>query len=299
MQGIILLKKPKGITSFSAVSRVRRLCGIKRVGHTGTLDPLAEGVLPILVGRATALSSYVTDADKSYIARVRLGLTTDTEDITGEVLKELPVSVTEAELIAAANAFSGKIMQVPPMYSAISQNGVRLYKLAREGKTVEREAREIVIKKIEVSDFDGRDFTLSVCCSKGTYIRSLCRDIGEKLGCGATLTELLRTETAGFSIENAVALEDLSEENVCAFLKPADLAVAHLPFTSVTEKQAIRFSNGGELDLTRIKGSFSDRELVRVKFGEILLGLGIVMAERGILKVECVINDAKGSDCGA
>jgi tRNA pseudouridine55 synthase len=251
------------------------------------------------VGRATALSSYVTDADKSYIARVRLGLTTDTEDITGEVLRETEVSVTEEELLAAANAFLGKIMQVPPMYSAISQNGVRLYKLAREGKTVEREAREIEIKKIEVSDFDGRDFTLSVSCSKGTYIRSLCRDIGEKLGCGATLFELLRTETAGFSIENAVALEDLSEENIAQYLNPADLAVAHLPVTSVTEKQAIRFSNGGELDLMRIKGSFSDGQLVRVKFGEILLGLGIVLAERGILKVECVINDAKGSDCGA
>jgi len=299
LQGIILLRKPKGITSFSAVARVRRLCGVKRVGHTGTLDPLAEGVLPILVGRATALSSYITDGDKGYIARVRLGITTDTEDITGTVLTEKEVCVSAEELLSAAEAFKGKLEQVPPMYSAISRDGVRLYKLAREGKVVEREPREITVHSIEVSDFDGREFTLAVRCSKGTYIRSLCRDIGERLGCGATMTELLRTETAGFSIKDTVSLDDLTEENIKEHIKPADLALLGYPSVSVTEKQAIRFSNGGELDLLRLKGSFNDGDIVRVKFGDILLGLGIVRAEMGILKVECVINDKQGSDSNA
>lgn len=296
MQGIILLRKPKGITSFSAVSRIKRLCATKRVGHTGTLDPLAEGVLPILVGRATALSSYITEADKGYIARVRLGLTTDTEDITGEVLTRHEVQVSEEELKSAVFSFLGKIMQVPPMYSAISRDGVRLYQLAREGKTVEREPREIEIKEISASDFDGTEFSLSVRCSKGTYIRSLCRDIGEKLGCGATMTELLRTETAGFCLEDTVALEDLTPENIREYLLPSDRALPALSSVSVTEKQAVRFSNGGELDLMRIKGSITDGEIVRVKYGDILLGLGIVLQDKGILKVECVINDKQGSD---
>ncbi len=296
MQGIVLIRKPKGITSFGAVARIKRLCSTKRVGHTGTLDPLAEGVLPILVGRATALASYIIDGDKAYTARVRLGITTDTEDITGEVLETREVSVTEEALTEAVESFFGKQLQVPPMYSAISRDGVRLYQLAREGKTVEREPREIEIKAISVRDFCGDEFTLDVRCSKGTYIRSLCRDIGEKLGCGATMTELLRTETAGFSLENAVALDDLNEENINNYLMPSDCALPQCPEVFVTEKQAIRFSNGGELDLVRLKTSLEDGEVVRVKFDNILLGLGKVSKEQGILKVECVINDSKGSD---
>ena len=182
------------------------------------------------------------------------------------------------------------------MYSAISRDGVRLYQLAREGKTVEREPREIVIEGISAEDFDGRDFTLHVRCSKGTYIRSLCRDIGEKLGCGAVMTELLRTETAGFPLADTVSLDELTEENVRSFIKPADTALLGLSQVSVTEKQAVRFANGGELDLLRLKGSFRDGEIVRVKYGDILLGLGSVCAEQGFLKIECVINDKNGSD---
>lgn len=296
MQGIILVRKPKGITSFSVVARIKRLCATKRVGHTGTLDPLAEGVLPILVGRATALASYIIDGDKAYTARVRLGITTDTEDITGEVLETRDVNVTEEQLLSVVSSFFGKQLQVPPMYSAISRDGVRLYQLAREGKTVEREPREIEIKAISAYDFSQNEFTLEVRCSKGTYIRSLCRDIGEKLGCGATMTELLRTETAGFCLENSVPLDDLTEENVKNYLMPSDCALPGCAEVSVTEKQAIRFSNGGELDLVRLKANLSDGAIVRVKFGNILLGLGKVLKEQGILKVECVINDSKGSD---
>ncbi len=299
MQGIILVNKPKGITSFSAVARVRRLCGTKRIGHTGTLDPLAEGVLPILVGRATALSSYITAGDKSYKARVRLGITTDTEDITGEVLRSREVKATEADIIAVCDSFLGKTAQIPPMYSAISRDGVRLYQLAREGKVVEREPREIEIKSIEAAEFTDNEFTLTVCCSKGTYIRSLCRDIGEKLGCGATMTELLRTETAGFSLADSVPLDELNEQNIKDYIKPSDFALPSLREVSVTERQAVRFSNGGELDLIRLHTEVVEGELLRVKYGGILLGLGQVQQEKGILKVMCVINDKQGSDSNA
>ncbi len=298
MQGIILVNKPKGITSFGAVARIKRLCGTKRVGHTGTLDPDAEGVLPILVGRATALTSYILESKKSYVARVRLGITTDTEDITGTVLSECEVNIEKDRLSEVVNGFLGEIQQVPPMYSAISKNGVRLYTLAREGKVVEREPRTVVIEKLSVSDFDGREFTLDVTCSKGTYIRSLCRDIGEKLGCGAVMTELTRTETAGFPIEKTVRLDELSEENVKKYLLPAENAVPEFKSVSVTEKQAVRFSNGGELDIIRLHGySFSDGEFVCVKFGNVMLGIGKADLMKGQLTVECVINDKDGSDC--
>ncbi len=298
MQGIILLNKPKGITSFGAVAAIKRLCGTKRVGHTGTLDPEAEGVLPILVGRATALTSYILESKKSYIARVRLGITTDTEDITGAVLSKTEVNVTENRLLEVVNSFLGETQQVPPMYSAISKNGVRLYTLAREGKVVEREARTIKIEKISVSNFDGTDFSLEVTCSKGTYIRSLCRDIGERLGCGAVMTELLRTETAGFTIDKTVRLDDLTPENVREYLLSSENAVPHFKRVSVTEKQAVRFSNGGELDTVRLHGyTFTDGEYACVKYGNVMLGIGKADLQKGQLTVECVINDKDGSDC--
>lgn len=297
MQGILLLSKPKGMTSFAAVAAVRRLCGTKRVGHTGTLDPLAEGVLPILVGRATALSSYITETEKSYRARVRLGVTTDTEDITGKVLTEKNVSVSEEALKEAVASFLGDQAQIPPMYSAIKRDGQRLYALARQGVEVEREPRAITIKNISCYDFDGRDFTLDVTCSKGTYIRSLCRDIGEKLGTGATMTELLRTETAGFSLKATVALEKLTSENVKEYLLPAENALPTAEKLSVTEKQAIRFSNGGELDISRTGlVKVVDGALVRVMFGSVMLGVGQVNVEKNEIRVMCVINDKDGSD---
>lgn len=297
MQGIILLNKPKGITSFGAVAAVRRICGTKRIGHTGTLDPLAEGVLPILVGRATALSSYITDGDKGYTARVRLGLTTDTEDISGEVLSRCEAAVTEQELIDVCRFFLGKSEQVPPMYSAIKMDGQRLYKLAREGKVVERRPREIEIKEIVCRDIKGEFFTLDVLCSKGTYIRSLCRDIGEKLGCGAVMCELVRTLAAGFSVDDAVTPQQLEKDGAAAHLISADSAFAHLPYVQLTERQAVRFANGGEIDIARTPYSpKADGEILRVRFGGVLLGLGRVSLDCGQIKVECVINDKDGSD---
>lgn len=295
MQGLILVNKPKGITSFVAVAKVRRLTNIKRVGHTGTLDPLAEGVLPILIGRATSLCSYITETEKSYTARVKLGITTDTEDITGNVLTENKVSVSEENLKRVAESFLGESMQIPPMFSAIKVDGKRLYSLARQGESVERTPRKIFVKSIAVRDFCGDEFYMDVTCGKGTYIRSLCRDIGEKLGCGATMTELTRTKTAGFSIENCVPLDSLTEENIKDYILPTDKAVENIPQVRVTEKQAVRFSNGGMLDVTRTGLKCAqDGMLLRVKYGDVLLGIGQVID--GSIKVMCVLNNKDGSD---
>lgn len=291
MQGLILLNKPEGITSFSAVSKIKWLAGEKRVGHTGTLDPLATGVLPIFLGRATALSGILLDADKGYIATVKLGVVTDSCDITGNILSEQEVEITKEQLEAALDNFRGEIKQVPPMYSALKKDGVRLYELARQGKNVEIEARDVKINRLELLELDGDTFKISVDCSKGTYIRSLCRDIGDKLGCGATMTALVRTATSGFSIDNTVFLDTLTKENIADFIMPEERALSYLKEIYVTEKQAIRFSNGGQLSYERLKSSnFSDGELVRVKYKDTFLGVGYADNQNEQIAIKCVIN---------
>lgn len=291
MQGLILLNKPKDITSFAAVRKIKWLCGEKRVGHTGTLDPLATGVLPIFIGRATALSGILLDADKGYTATVKLGITTDTCDITGTVLSEKEVTVSREDLENALNKFKGKISQVPPIYSALKKDGVRLYELAREGRTVEIDAREVEIKRLNLLSFSGDTFKIEVECSKGTYIRSLCRDIGEELGCGATMTDLVRTATSGFSLDDTVSLDDLTKENISDFIKNEEDALLYLDEIKVTEKQAIRFSNGGQLSYERLKkADFEDGRLLRVKFGDKFLGVGIADNKNCQIAIKCVIN---------
>jgi len=291
MQGLILLNKPKGITSFSAVNKLKWLGQEKRVGHTGTLDPLATGLLPVFFGRATALAGIMLDADKSYISDVKLGITTDTCDITGSVLAAKSVSVTREQLLETLEKFKGKIMQTPPIYSALKKDGVRLYELARQGKTVDIEAREISINSLELLAFEGDTFKIAVDCSKGTYIRSLCRDIGEALGCGATMTELIRTATGGFDIKDAVSLDDLTRENITEFILPEETALAHITEVKVTEKQAVRFSNGGQLSYERLKNAdFADGQLLRVKFGDKFLGVGYADNANAQIAIKCVIN---------
>ena len=297
MQGLILIDKPENITSFGAVAKIKRIAYEKRVGHTGTLDPMATGVLPVLLGRATALSGLLTLADKRYTAKVKLGVATDTEDITGNIISETKVSVTDLQLEAALKLFTGKIMQMPPMYSAIKKDGVRLYKLAREGKTAEVEAREIEIFSISlISPLNNQNvFEIDVHASKGTYIRSLARDIGEHLGCGACLTELRRTYTGGFSIEDCVSLDTLNEENITEHLISEERAVAHLREVLVTEKQAVRFCNGGQLDLERLKiKALKKGELVRVKLDGKFLGVGTADLEKNQLAIKCIINKEEG-----
>ena len=297
MQGLILIDKPENITSFGAVAKIKRIAYEKRVGHTGTLDPMATGVLPVLLGRATALSGLLTLADKRYTAKVKLGVATDTEDITGNIISETKVSVTDLQLEAALKLFTGKIMQMPPMYSAIKKDGVRLYKLAREGKTAEVEAREIEIFSISlISPLNNQNvFEIDVHASKGTYIRSLARDIGEHLGCGACLTELRRTYTGGFSIEDCVSLDTLNEKNITKHIISEERAVAHLREVLVTEKQAVRFCNGGQLDLERLKiKALKNGELVRVKLNDKFLGVGFADLEKNQLAIKCIINKEEG-----
>ena len=296
MQGLILLDKPQNITSFGAVSRIKRIANEKRVGHTGTLDPMATGVRPVLLGRATALSSLLLDADKRYTATVKLGITTDTEDITGNIISENKVDVTTEQLHKALCSFTGKIMQKPPMYSAIKKDGVRLYKLAREGKTAEIKAREIEVFSINlISPLNGDNaFEIDVHASKGTYIRSLARDIGEYLGCGACLTELRRTYTAGFSLLDCIPLDTLNEENIIEHIISEERAVSYLREVFVTEKQAFRFCNGGQLDLERLKEkNFTEGELVRVKLYNDFLGVGVADLSKNQLAIKCIINYPK------
>ncbi|GAA0066230.1 MAG: tRNA pseudouridine(55) synthase TruB [Clostridium perfringens] len=214
MNGVINIYKNTGMTSFDVVAMVRRVAKMKKVGHTGTLDPAASGVLPVCLGKATKIIDYIMENKKVYRVNLKLGMVTDTYDLEGEVLREKDAShITKDEILNCINSFVGTIDQVPPMYSALKQNGVRLYELARQGIEVHREARKITIYSIENIKIESNDnIQMDVCCSKGTYIRSLCYDIGEKLNVGATMTALERIQNGPFTKEEAINIEDLTEE---------------------------------------------------------------------------------------
>ena len=290
MQGLILLDKAAGMTSFSAVSAIKKIYGEKRVGHTGTLDPMATGVLPVLLGRATRLCELMLQADKRYTAEILLGTVTDTLDITGKVLSTNDCDITDSEFERACASFRGKIEQIPPMYSALKKDGKRLYDLARQGVEVERESRTVEIKELNVIEKTGKNrFVIDVLCSKGTYIRSLASDIGAALGVGATLTELRRTQTAGYTADMCVTLDRL-KENPQQYLKEADTVVSYLPSVTVTENQTRRFLHGGELFCDRLRLNFaaSEGQTVRVYgWNGCFLGLGVFSGE--MMKVKCII----------
>lgn len=293
MQGLILLNKPSGITSFGAVAKIKRAAHEKRVGHTGTLDPMAMGVLPVLLGRATALSGLMLDADKRYTATVRLGVATDTDDITGTVIKNGEVNVTSERLNNAVSHFTGEIMQRPPAYSALKKDGVRLYTLARKGETVEVPERRVTVFSADVVSYinEKNEFTVNFHVSKGTYIRSLARDIGEFLGCGACLSSLCRTYTGGFSLSQCISPDALNERNISEYILSEEKAVEYLKEVQVTKKQAVRFSNGGQLGFERLKGiDLTENELVRVKCEKLFLGIGRADIAKDQLAVKCVIN---------
>lgn len=295
MTGIICLDKPRGMSSFMAVKKASRLLGVKKAGHTGTLDPMATGVLVVMLGHSTRFIELLPEHRKSYTARVKLGITTDTLDITGEVLSEKPVNVTLSQLLSVTEQFKGEIMQTPPMYSALKKGGERLYDLARKGIEIEREQRKITIEKLEIYDFDGIEFSMDVTCSAGTYIRSLCDDIGKSLGCGAVMTELRRTEANGFNIKNAVTLEELeklvSENKTDSVITSVEKALMSYNEITVTKPQANRFHNGGALGYERLHGAFPVG-LYRVYSPERkLLGLGEILTEKGDLTVRRVLID--------
>lgn len=212
MNGIINVNKPKGITSFDVVREIKKIAGTKKVGHTGTLDPLATGVLPVCIGKATKLVDFIMDNYKVYKATMKLGIVTDTLDTEGKELARFDVNVNDDEIKNAIMSFVGEIYQIPPMYSALKVNGKKLYELARQGIEIEREKRKINIYHINIINIEVPYVTFEVKCSKGTYIRSLCHDIGEKLGCGAIMSDLTRTANGSFTLENSATLETLKED---------------------------------------------------------------------------------------
>lgn len=219
MNGVLNIFKPKGMSSFDAVRIVKKVAGTGKVGHTGTLDPEATGVLPICIGKATKIIDYIMNSEKVYEVTLKLGIRTTTYDLEGEVLEEKDCNhLTDVEILQAVNSFIGEYSQVPPMYSALKQNGVRLYELARKGIEVEREGRLITIYNIEDIKINNPYISMKVSCSKGTYIRSLCYDIGEKLGVFATMTELNRTKTSVFSQEESININDLTKENINEYI---------------------------------------------------------------------------------
>ncbi|MDU6426619.1 MAG: tRNA pseudouridine(55) synthase TruB [Clostridium perfringens] len=246
MNGVINIYKNTGMTSFDVVAMVRRVAKMKKVGHTGTLDPAASGVLPVCLGKATKIIDYIMENKKVYRVNLKLGMITDTYDLEGEVLREEDAShITKDEILNCINSFVGTIDQVPPMYSALKQNGVRLYELARQGIEVHREARKITIYSIENIKIESNDnIQMDVCCSKGTYIRSLCYDIGEKLNVGATMTALERIQNGPFTKEEAINIEDLTEELLEKHIISIEKALDSFEKITVNEKFGNLLKNG-------------------------------------------------------
>ena len=249
MDGIVNVNKPLGITSHDVVYRFRKILNIKKIGHTGTLDPEASGVLPMCIGKGTKLAEFLTAADKQYMARLQLGAFTDTQDASGEVTQSFAVNVTKEQICDAVNKFIGEITQIPPMYSAIKIDGKKLYELAREGKTVEREPRKVTISNIEIKNIDLKNNTVDmlVDCSKGTYIRTLCNDIGAELGCGGHMSALSRTKSGRFEIEKAYNLEKIEEMAKAedfSFMIPVSEALPEYERIILADRNAGRVRNG-------------------------------------------------------
>lgn len=276
------MDKPEGITSFIASKRVKKILNADKTGHNGTLDPMATGVLLVLVGGATRFSEFICCNEKSYKANFILGTKTDTLDITGTVLSQRnDFKITEDQVIRLSNDFKGNIKQIPPMYSAISKDGVKLYKLARAGIEVEREPRDVFIKSLEIKQIEEINFEINVTCSSGTYIRSLIADIGEKLGVGACMTSLVRTSSNRIKLEDCVNLDNLDESSV----HPLDSVLSDYPKLNITAGQTTRFFNGGELDADRLTGC-KDDGLYRVYSDEdVFLGIGEKAPSYNVLKV--------------
>ena len=257
MNGIVIIDKPAGWTSQDVVSKLRGVFKTRRIGHGGTLDPMATGVLPVFVGRATRGVEFFEHAHKTYEAVLQLGITTDTEDITGNVLEEKPVCVTENEFLSVLEQFRGEIQQIPPMYSAIKVNGQKLYDLARKGKEVERKSRTITIFKLECLEFSGNQAKILVHCSKGTYIRTLCKDIGAALGCGGCMAALRRVQAGDYTIDQAVSLQTLVEsENPEIYLAPVDSLFAEYDKLVLTPNQEKRCRNGNSFSISLPDGQY-------------------------------------------
>lgn len=257
MDGIVIVDKPQGWTSQDVTARLRRVFGTRRIGHGGTLDPMATGVLPVFVGRATRAVEFFEHAEKTYETVLRLGITTDTEDMTGTVLTEENVSFTEEQLQETLAAFRGEILQVPPMYSALKVNGQKLCDLVRKGKTVERQPRPITIHELTLVERGENTLRLRVRCSKGTYIRTLCKDIGEKLGCGGCMESLRRVAAGEYTIDEAVPLQTLLDtEEPEKYLRDVDTMFRNYPAVTLTANQETRCRNGNAFSVSLAPGTY-------------------------------------------
>lgn len=292
LSGILIIDKPQGFTSFDVCAKLRRIASQRRIGHTGTLDPMATGVMVILLGTATRAGELMPVHDKRYTAGFRLGMTTDTLDITGTLRTQCEVRVTREQLETALESFRGEISQLPPMYSAVHSDGRRLYELAREGKEVERESRPVTIHLLELLEYNEAtgEGVLDVSCSRGTYIRTLIDDIGAKLGCGGVMTALRRTEACGFSLSEALTIEQAGKAGESGTLQqcviPTERVFESFALCGITEKQTVRYLNGGELDLGRmyISRPVENGQLVRVSGPQGFLGIGRIDTEAGQLR---------------
>lgn len=257
MDGIVIVDKPQSWTSQDVTARLRRVFGTRRIGHGGTLDPMATGVLPVFVGRATRAVEFFEHAEKTYETVLRFGITTDTEDMTGTVLTEENVSFTEEQLQETLAAFRGEILQVPPMYSALKVNGQKLCDLARKGKTVARQPRPITIHELTLVERGENTLRLRVRCSKGTYIRTLCKDIGEKLGCGGCMESLRRVAAGEYTIDEAVPLQTLLDtEEPEKYLRGVDTMFRNYPAVTLTANQETRCRNGNAFSVSLAPGTY-------------------------------------------
>lgn len=290
INGVICINKSQDFTSFDVVAIMRRAAGTRKIGHGGTLDPMATGVLPIYIGRAAKTADLNPVSDKKYRATFRLGVTTDTEDVWGKVLTESEKPVTLAEITDAVKAMQGDIMQMPPMYSAVKINGKRLYDLARQGIEVERAARPVTVYSIELSDYDrqNRTGTLDIHCSKGTYIRTIISDIGKKLGTGAIMTSLCRTMAAGFTLSDCHDIEKLRNmppEDTAKLVLPTERVFSCYDEVSLDDAQKKLFMNGMILDCGRMGISYPADTRLRLKHGDTFIGVAKVNEENGLKSV--------------
>ncbi len=293
MNGILPVDKPEGCTSFAVIAKLRKKLNQKKIGHMGTLDPMATGVLPVLLGDTAKFQIFATNNQKAYIAKFKLGIKTDTLDITGNIISNKESNAKKGDLERILKEFVGKIYQIPPMFSAIKKDGVKLCDMARKGIDIEREKREIYINEIKLISFDekSQEAEISVKCSKGTYVRTLCSDIGDKLGFGATVTSLRRTFSNGIDINSCIKLDDLmqltKEEIEKNKTLPTEKLFEDLETVKITEAQKIRFKNGGSLMFERlgISKDIKENQIFKVYFDKEFVGLGKADLQNKELKV--------------
>lgn len=289
MDGIVNFYKPKGMTSHDAIYYFRRLLNIKKIGHTGTLDPNVPGVLPICIGKATRVSEYLLEADKEYIGELTLGIATDTQDSEGKVIYHSEKMVSEDEIISIFNKYIGEIEQIPPMYSAVKHKGKKLYELAREGKTVERKPRRSIVYKLDIINIeDNRKVLFYIKCSKGTYIRTLCHDIGKDLNTYAYMSHLIRTGVENFRIEDSLSMDylnNINKNNLKKVILPMDLGIQNFEELLIKDEFYNRLVNGVKIDM-ELYHDLNTEKKYRVYCKNKFIGVGSIIIENGLRKLK-------------